>query len=108
MGEAAKPLLGVVYSPRSRPWMEIAEAASDVCRILWILEGSQFGNTVRALRKVGKVVDIEGRTPEQMLHAVYAERPDGITCYWDPDLFRQSWLGAGGAGAARPPPPAGR
>jgi biotin carboxylase len=27
-----------------------------------------------------------------MLHAVYAERPDGITCYWDPDLFRQSWL----------------
>ena len=27
-----------------------------------------------------------------MIHAVYAERPDGITCYWDPDLFRQSWL----------------
>ena len=92
MAEAEKPLLGVVYSPRSRPWMEIAEAASGVCRILWILEESQFGSTVRALRKVGKVVNVEGTTPEQMIHAVYAERPEGITCYWDPDLFRQSWL----------------
>jgi biotin carboxylase len=92
MGEAGKPLLGVVYSPRSRPWMEIAEAASGVCRILWILEESQFGNTVRVLRKVGKVVNVEGRTSEQMIHAVHAERPDGITCYWDPDLHRQAWL----------------
>jgi biotin carboxylase len=87
-----KPLLGVVYSPRSRPWMEIAEAAADTCRLLWILKESEFGSTVRALRKVGRVVDIEGRTPEEILQIVHAERPDGITCYWDPDLHLQAWI----------------
>lgn len=86
------PLLGVVYSPRSRPWMEIKEAAAGICRILWIIEQSQFGSTTRALRKVGTVVDIEGLTPEETIHAVQAEQPDGITCYWDPDLHRQAWL----------------
>jgi len=92
MAGQEKPLLGVVYSPRSRPWMEIAETAADVCRLLWIVEGSQFGQTLRALRKVGKVVDVEGLTPEQTIHVVSAEQPDGITCYWDPDLHRQAWL----------------
>ncbi len=87
-----RPLLAVVYSPRSRPWMEIAEAASDVCRLMWIVNASEFGVTARALQKVGPVVDAEQHTPEELIQLVYAERPDGITCYWDPDLHRQAWI----------------
>jgi biotin carboxylase len=87
-----RPLLAVVYSPRSRPWMEIAEAAAGICRILWVLDESQFGSTVRALRKIGRVVNIGGRTPEEIIQVVYAERPDGVTCYWDPDLHLQAWI----------------
>lgn len=90
MGE--KPLLAVVYSPRSRPWMEITEAAAELCRLLWIVDGTAFGATARVLGKFGEVVDAEGRTPEELIQAVYAHRPDGITCYWDPDLHRQAWL----------------
>ncbi len=92
MEDQKKPLLGVVYSPRSRPWMEIAEAAADICRILWILDKSEFDSTSRALSKVGKVVDINGLTPEETIQVVHAEHPDGITCYWDPDLHRQAWI----------------
>jgi biotin carboxylase len=72
--------------------MEIAEAAAGVCRLLWIVDESEFGTTTRALRKVGKVVNIEGLTPEETIQVVHAERPDGITCYWDRDLHRQAWL----------------
>lgn len=87
-----KPLLAVVYSPRSRPWMEIVEASADLCRLLWIVDGSRLGATARVLRKVGKLIDAEGRTPEELIRLVHAERPDGVICYWDPDLHRQAWL----------------
>ena len=89
---AHKPLLVVVYSPRSRPWMEIAEMASDLCRVLWVVDESELGTTAKAIRKVGKVVNLEGMNPEEMIQAVSAERPDGITCYFDTDLHRQAWL----------------
>jgi len=87
-----KPLLAVVYSPRSRPWMEIAEAASGLCRLMWIVNGSEIGVTIRMLRKIGRVVNAELHTPEELIQLVHAEHPDGITCYWDPDLHRQAWL----------------
>ncbi len=91
---ADKPLLAVVYSPRSRPWMEISEMASDLCRVLWVVDESELGTTAKAIKKVGKVVNLEGMSPEEMVQAVYAEKPDGITCYFDTDLHRQAWLAA--------------
>src|ERR1700680_2580518 len=87
-----KPLLAIVYSPRSRPWREVADAAADVCRLLWIVDESELGQTTKVLRKLGKVVNAEGCTPEELIQLVYAERPDGITCYFDTDLHRQAWL----------------
>ena len=87
-----KPLLAIVYSPRSRPWREITDAASDLCRLLWIVDESELGPKTRVLRKVGKVINTEGLTPEELIHRVYAEHPDGITCYFDTDLHLQAWL----------------
>jgi hypothetical protein len=87
-----KPLLAVVYSPRSRPWWEIAEAAGELCRLLWIAGETELGTTARVLRKLGKVIDTAGCTEEELIAAVRAERPDGITSYFDHDLPRQALL----------------
>ena len=89
-----KPLLAVVYSPRSRPWMEISEMASDLCRLLWVVDESELGATAKAIRRVGTVVNTEGLSPEELIQRVHAHRPDGITCYFDTDLHRQAWLAA--------------
>ena len=87
-----KPLLAVVYSPRSKQWWEIAEAATDLCRLLWIADEAGLGPTARGLRKLGKVVDTAGRTTEELVATVRAERPDGITSYFDDDLQQQALL----------------
>ena len=73
--------------------MEIVEAAADVCRLLWIVDEPKLAAGTRAvLRRLGTVVDAAGCTPEELIMLVDAERPDGITCYFDPDLHRQAWL----------------
>ena len=87
-----KPLLAVVYSPRSRPWAEIAEAAGQLCRLLWIADETELGTTARVLRKLGKVIDTSGCTQLELVEAVRAERPDGITSYFDDDLPLQALL----------------
>lgn len=75
--------------------MEIVEAAAGLCGLLWIVDESKLDTGTRAvLRRVGKVVNAEGCTPEELIMLVHAERPDGITCYFDPDLHRQAWLAA--------------
>ena len=87
-----KPLLAVVYSPRSKPWWEIAEAAGAVCRLLWIADETALGTTARVLRKLGKVIDTAGLMEEDLVAAVRAQHPDGVTCYVDKDLPRQAVL----------------
>jgi biotin carboxylase len=46
------------------------------------------------LRKSGKVLDTAGHTPQELIQAVHAEHPDGITSYSDADLHTQAWLAA--------------
>ena len=91
-----EPLLAVVYNPRSRPWSEIVDTASGLCRLLWVIDSSKPGVGVVAslLRKFGKVIDAAGCTDQELVHLVYAENPDGITSYSDADLHRQAWLAA--------------
>jgi len=74
--------------------MEIAEAAADVCRLLWIVDEPRLGTTSKVLRRLGKVVNTADCTPEELIQLVYAEHPDGITSYFDTDLHRQAWLAA--------------
>jgi biotin carboxylase len=73
--------------------MEIVDAAADVCRLLWIVDEQKLDTATRVvLRRLGTVVNAEGCTPEELIMLVHAERPDGITSYFDPDLHRQAWL----------------
>ena len=89
-------LLAVILSPRSRPWAEIVEAGTHLCRFLWIVDSRQPGmhQTSALLRRFGKVIDVAGRTMEDLVRLAYAERPDGITSFWDEDLHLQAWLAA--------------
>jgi biotin carboxylase len=89
-----RPLLAVVHSRRSRPWWEIAEAAAGLCRLLWITDESELETTGRVLRKLGKVIETDGRTLEELVAAVRCEHPDGITSYFDDDLPLQAGLTA--------------
>ena len=88
------PLLAIVYSARSRPWREIAEAAEGLCRLLWIVDSQDVGSTVRLLRKLGTVIDATDRTSEELIQLVHAEHPDGVISYCDSDLHRHAWLAA--------------
>ena len=92
----AKPLLAVVFSPRSRPWSEIVEAGADVCRFLWVVDSREPGVsvTMRVLRKFGHVIDSADRSPEDLIRLVHDEHPDGITSFFDTDLHRHAWLAA--------------
>lgn len=84
----------MVYSLRSRPWREIADAAAGLCRLLWIVDESELDTTTSVLRKVGKVIDTADRTPEELIQLVYAENPQGVTSYYDADLHLHAWLAA--------------
>jgi phosphoribosylaminoimidazole carboxylase (NCAIR synthetase) len=50
------------------------------------------GVVAGVLRKAGMVVDVAHCTPQEALQLVYAERPDGVTSYFDSDLHQQAWL----------------
>ncbi|MGH9107210.1 MAG: ATP-grasp domain-containing protein [Acidimicrobiales bacterium] len=91
---ASRPLLAVIYSPRSRPWSEIVDAAEGLCRLLWVADSSSpgMGVVAGALRKFGTVVDAAGCSAQSLVQRVHAERPDGITSYTDGDLHRHAWL----------------
>jgi biotin carboxylase len=90
------PLLAVVYSPKSRPWSEIVDASSGLCRLLWILDSGEPGAGVLAgvLRKFGKVIDTANCSAQKLVQLVHAEHPDGVASYFDTDLHRQAWLAA--------------
>ncbi len=91
-----QPLLGVVYSQRSRALSEITEAAEGLCGLLWIIDSSAPGGSVIAeiVRRFGHVVDTAGCSAEETIRLLEAEHPDGITCYYDNDLHRQAWIAA--------------
>ncbi len=91
-----RPLLAVVFGPRSRPWSEIVEAAARTCRILWLVDSGQPGmdTTTKVLRRFGKVIDVADRTAEELVRLVDTEHPDGITSFIDADLHLQAWLAA--------------
>jgi len=89
-------LLAVILSPRSRPWAEIVEAGTDLCRFLWIVDSRQpsMQHTAAILRRFGKVIDVAGCTMEEVVRLVHAAHPDGIASFWDADLHMQAWLAA--------------
>jgi biotin carboxylase len=68
--------------------LQIAEAASGLCEILWLIDESVPENafTSRLLRKLGNVVNLAGQSPEETVSVLRGHSPDGVVAYRDEDI----------------------
>ena len=82
------PLLVIGHGLRSAPTLQIVEAASELCRILWLIDGRIPENALsgRLLRKVGTVLDTGGLSPAQTAASLKQHSPDGVVTYRDEDI----------------------
>ena len=78
----------VGHGSRSVSPLQIAEAASGLCEILWLIDEGVPENafTSRLLRKVGTVVNLAGLSPEESASLVREHSPDGVVAYRDEDI----------------------
>jgi glutathione synthase/RimK-type ligase-like ATP-grasp enzyme len=94
-----RPLLAVVYGPlaHEQPIDRIAEAARDVCRLLWVLpHDDRSTRTALRMRKAsgevaGEVVDASRASAVEAAELVRSHAPAGITCFTDENI---SWTSA--------------
>lgn len=91
-----KPLLAVGHGLRSVAPVQIIEAASGLCDLLWLIDTSFPENVVtsRLLRKVGTVVDLAGLSEQEMVAAVRPHSPDAVVTYRDDDIVLLSLIAA--------------
>lgn len=91
-----RPVLAVVFGDQSAPAMSIADAASSVCDVLWVVNSDEMADAsaLRLLRRLGTIVDLAGLTFPESVDAVRAGAPAGIVAYADAHLALASALGA--------------
>jgi len=88
------PLVAVGYGPRCVPVMQLAEAAADVCDLLWMIDGAQPGMQEMAelLERFGPVVDLSGLGVAQMATLLSAYEPDALVTYLDTGMVAYAEL----------------
>jgi biotin carboxylase len=76
--------------------LQIVEAASGLCEIIWLLDESVPENAVtsRLLRKVGTVVNLAGLSLEETVSVLQGHAPDGVVVYRDEDIVLLSLIAA--------------
>ena len=84
-----QPLLVVGHGPRSAPVMQLVEAASDLCGIIWLIDesGPDSAFTSRLLKKVGTVVNMAGLSMQETVSLLRTHSPDGLVAYRDEDVL---------------------
>ena len=84
-----QPLLVIGHGYRSAPVMQLVEAASDLCGILWLIDesGPDSAFTSRLLKKVGTVVNIAGLSLQETVSLLRTHAPDGVVAYRDEDVL---------------------
>ncbi|MDA8291936.1 MAG: hypothetical protein M0Z33_09710 [Actinomycetota bacterium] len=104
-GGGELPLLALPYRQRAlSPWA-VSEAASGVCRILWVLglEDPPDAATARLLRRLGSVVDLGEVARERRVDALGERGPDGMLVLSDHDMVELAEI-AGALGLLFNPP----
>ena len=81
--EGVPPRVVVVYDGASINPMVLNEAASGVCRIVWVVDGADpvVAPLVRLLRRIGDVVDQSGADVDAMTSALALHAPAGIITF---------------------------
>ena len=87
--DRGQPLLVIGHGYRSAPVMQLVEAASDLCGILWLIDesGPDSAFTSRLLNKVGTVVNIAGLSLQETVSLLRTHAPDGVVAYRDEDVL---------------------
>jgi hypothetical protein len=82
-GTAELPRVVVVYDAASITPMVLAEAASGICRCIWVVDGNDpvMAPLVRLLRRIGEVVDMAGLEDSAVGRAIAAHAPAGILTF---------------------------
>lgn len=84
------PLLAIVHNSDSVSSFDLAEAATGLCRILFVLDGDP--SMARLLHHFGPVTDITGLGAAEAAARVRALEPDGIATFIDALLLRTAAL----------------
>ncbi len=79
----ALPRVVIVYDAASNNPMVLAEAADSVCRLVWVVDGSDvvMAPLVRLLRRIGDVVDTAGLDTGSVVAALEPHTPAGILTF---------------------------
>jgi hypothetical protein len=82
-GQDALPRVVVVCDAMSITPMVLAEVASGLCRIVWVVDSGDpvMGPMVRLLRRIGEVVDRAGLDADAVASAVTPHQPSGILTF---------------------------
>lgn len=85
---APLPLVVAPHGYRSVPALQLAGAAEGICRLAWLVSGSdpEIRATGRLLGRLGPVVDVDGLAPHEIAGALAAYEPAGIVAFRDEDL----------------------
>lgn len=84
-GSGNRPRLAFAYHPRSFGTMAIAEAAAEICDLIWIVDTTdpETNSMSRLLRRIGDMVDVTDMSLEDAATAIAAARPGGILALAD-------------------------
>ena len=87
-------MLVVGHGLRSAPVLQIVEAATALCDIVWLIDESipENAHSGRLLKKVGKVINLDGLSREEVVSSVRAHSPAGVVTYRDEDIVLLSLL----------------
>ena len=82
---SALPIVAVAYGPRCTPVMDIVEAATGICDLLWLVDLGlpEMAEMEALLRRYGVVVDVSGRDAGAIGRACAPHSPRGIVTYLD-------------------------
>ncbi|HLN04888.1 MAG TPA: ATP-grasp domain-containing protein [Acidimicrobiales bacterium] len=91
-----RPLLAVPHGLRSVPALQVAEAASGLCDLLWLVDESipEVALIGRRLKKLGTVVNLAGLSPDEAASLLRSHAPRGVVAYRDEDILPMSFIAA--------------
>lgn len=83
MASTIRPKLVVVLHPVSIPALEIAEAARNVCDLVWVFDCAdpQLSRLLPLIRRLGAVIDTGGLRDAEIAARVALHHPDGVITF---------------------------
>ncbi len=94
-GAAGRPSLAVPYDVTSSSPLELIESLGGRCDVVWVVDAGDpaLGAWSRLLPRLGTVVDVAGRTPEDVTGELRSLGVDGVVAFTDSQLLTAASIG---------------